>query len=439
MAADILIWPKVGEVDFAWLVFFILLMLSAMLLVNLLFTRQRFKKQSLGFAYAEIIGRNFNPDEARILKRFVATLSEEERRLLVETKNWKPLRKPIYDFLLGWEGIGAETAVRIYDRLFMGGKPDHSFHIGDIQPGEICALVSGYGEELTRIMKSTDTDLLLSSPKTLLSDGTKGIPAKAYIFRPRQGGFYIPGEIVGALNQAVLFHITGKPESAGHAHLMLQEKFPVELHNWPPVQPSAGGTQSAGGLGLGGESRGSDGNPGSSSGPGGTVNLGSPPDPSDSENPVQAFSEVLKSEDGQIREEMLSLEAEIRKRFSAPPRERSKPPSIEKTGPDSETMREEKQKLINTEIFCTALKLSDRGLLFELQETDDREFWKRSELWEAKFQMPGGRYVVTKGKILPAANSKTRFILKFVGMDESERVRIYEDIKKFGGEREVLN
>jgi hypothetical protein len=389
LAADILIWPTVGDSDYAWLVFFIIFMVAAILLINKLFARQRFEKKSQGFAINEIIGKGYNPDEAKILKRFVDLLSETERRTLVETRNWKFLKKRVYEYLLNLNGIRPETAVRIYKRLYVESGQDHSFHVGDLVVGEIVALLTSHGEELTRIMKSSQEDLLLSSPKSLIPDGTKNIGAKIYVFRPRQGGFYIEGEIVGVINQAILFHITGKPVSAGHAHLMIQEKFLVNISSWPKIS-------------------------------------------SKSQMESELFEELQKNQDGEIEDEMQILEEEIRKRFSNKPK-----PKEEEIKPFIPEPK--KDEILNIDFSCIADRLSDRGLIFELPEELDREFWKKSELWEANFQMPGGRYIATKGKIMPSTNSKSRYLMRFIDMEESERIQIYEDIKRFGGEREALS
>lgn len=388
LAADILIWPTVESSDYAWLVFFVFFMLAAILLINKLFTRQRFEKKSQGFAINEIIGKGYNPDEAKILKRFVDQLDVTERKTLVETRNWKFLKKRVYNYLLNFEGIRPETAVRIYERLFVESDQEHSFHIGDLVVGEIVALLTSHGEELTRVMKNSEEDLLLSSPKSLIPNGSKNIGAKIYLFRSRQGGFYVDGEIIGIIDKAILFHITGKPVSAGHAHLMIQEKFQLQISNWPTI-------------------------------------------PSRDEIDPNVLEEVQKNEVSEVEDEIRVLEEEIRKRFS----NKSKTYEPEIRPSSSKTKVNE---ILNFDFHCTADRISDRGLIFELPEDMDRDFWKKSEVWEAKFQMPGGRYITTKGKIMPSTNSKSRYLMKFIDMEESERIQIYEDIKRFGGEREAL-
>ncbi|MCC5816398.1 MAG: hypothetical protein JJT78_16735 [Leptospira sp.] len=390
--ADILIWPSVGEGDIAWLIVFILFMGITFYVINSLFRKQKMRTDSRGFAYSEIIGKNFSPDESKILKKFIDSLPNQSKEILSQTKDWKVLRKSLFNYLLEAPNITPELAVRIYDRLYLGKTVNHSFHVQDLNVGEIAALITPTGEELTRIVKNTTEDLLLSSPKSLIGDGKKNIEAKVYVFRPKQGGYFIPGIIVGAINHAILFHINGKPEHAGHAHLMIQEKFQIEINNWPLIE--------------------------------------------NDELEDSVFLKITQNEESEIQDDLKLLESEIRKRFQIGPKK------IEKL-PDSAISEKEKleqnlKKNQNINFFCLSLKLSDRGLLFELPQDLESNFWKKSDLWEAKFQMPGGRYVVSKGKIFPSTGSDTRFIFKFVDMDESERVQIYEDIKKIGGEREIL-
>lgn len=393
--ADIMIWPTVGETDFAWLVFFVLFMFFAFFIINHLFRKQKADRASHGFAYSEVIGRNFSPDEAKILKKFIDHIPKESREVLGATRNWKFLRKDLHDFLLNQPKVTPELAVRIFDRLFVDSQVDHSFHVQDLQVGEVAALLTDRGEELTRIAKNTDEDLLLSSPKSLLDVNVKNHSAKLYVFRPKQGGFYIPGIVIGCMKDAILFHINGKPEHAGHAHLMLQEKFQVEINNWPRLQD-------------------------------------------DQEEDISDFVHISRNEEVEVEEDLKSLEAEIRKRFAVKPTQaQAQKKKLEEKKQKAKNL-EKIRKNQNIEFFCLAVKLSDRGFLFELPEGEEPEFWKRSEIWQAKFQMPGGRYIDTKGKILPTEKTGSRLIFKFIDMEESLRIQIYEDIKKFGGEREVL-
>lgn len=395
--ADILIWPTVGEADFAWLIVFILFMIGSFIIINLLFRKQKMRNESKGFAYAEIIGRSFSPDESRILKKFIDQLPGPSREMLARTKDWRILRKGLFNYLIESAKVSPEIAVRIFDRLYVSPTPDHSFHIEDLNVGEIAALITPFGEELTRILKCTSEDILLSSPKSLVPEGKKNMEARLYVFRPKQGGFYIPGNVLGSVTQAVLFHVSGKPEHAGHAHLMIQEKFQVEINNWPKREME---------------------------------------DAMDNQ-----FEKILQNEESEIVDDLRLLEAEIRKRFQVKPSQSDlKKDSIRnlKEEKEREKIEEKLDKYQDINFYCLSLKLSDRGLLFELPEEISESFWKKSDLWEAKFQMPGGRYVVSKGKIFPSSGSSTRFIFKFVDMEESERIQIYEDIKRFGGEREVL-
>jgi hypothetical protein len=390
--ADILIWPSVGEGDIAWLIVFILLMGITFFIINSLFRKQKMRTDSKGFAYSEIIGKNFSPDESKILKKFIDSLPDQSKEVLSQTKDWKVLRKSLFNYLLESPNLTPELAVRIFDRLYMGKVANHTFHVQDLNVGEVAALITSNGEELTRIVKNTSEDLLLSSPKSLIGDGKKNMEAKLYVFRPKQGGYFIPGIIVGAINQAILFHINGKPEHAGHAHLMIQEKFQVEISNWPMIE--------------------------------------------NEELEENVFMKISQNEENEIQDDLKLLESEIRKRFQISPKKTEK--NSEPVLNERERLEQNLKRNQNLNFFCLSLKLSDRGLLFELPQDLESGFWKKSDLWEAKFQMPGGRYVVTKGKIFPSSGSDTRFIFKFVDMEESERIQIYEDIKKIGGEREIL-
>ncbi len=394
--ADILIWPTVGASDFIWLIVFVLFMGFTYFIINLFFRKQKSLNESKGFAYAEIIGRGFSPDESKILKKFIDQLSDEKKETLSATRNWKFLRKDIYQYLLD-SSTDPNLSVRIFDRLFLNYRLDHSFHVGDIIPGELAALITEHGEELTRVVKATPEDLLLSSPKSLIPPMTRNLTAKVYIFRPREGGFYISGIVIGAMNDAILFHIEGKPQHAGHAHLMIQERFPVEVLNWPRISEETF---------LEDEEK-------------------------------RRLETILENEDSKVKEDLNSLEYEIRKRFGKPGFEQKKNSQEQAGKLDMPKAEPEKAKNIN--FFCIATKLSDRGLLFELPEDINPDFWKRSELWELKFKVPKGRNVETKAKIFPSSGSKTHFIARFIDMDESLRIAIYEDIKAQGGNREVLN
>jgi hypothetical protein len=278
--------------------------------------------------------------------------------------------------------------------------PQEKFSVHSMQPGEICSLITEYGEELARIMKNSGEDLLLSSPKSLIPNEKHRLIGRIYIYRNNQGGFYIPGEILGALDKAILFHITGEPQSAGHSHLMLNQKFQVEISNWPQIQEK---------------------------------NF-----PAEHKDSIQ---KIVKNDSSEIHDDIEQLELEIKKRFN----------KINEIKPNLEGLKKEilaekfKEKNAESEKdknfthVYVAIKLSDRGLVFEINEGDDPNFWRRSELWKVRFQIPEGREVETIGKILPSNATKTKYLLKFVEMTDAEREGIYEDIKKLGGSREVLN
>jgi hypothetical protein len=82
---------------------------------------------------------------------------------------------------------------------------------------------------------TADEDLLLSAQKLSIPEKAKNFQGKIYLFRNNEGGFYIPGEILGTFDKAILFHIIGAPVSAGYSHLMLSTKFQLELSNWPKI------------------------------------------------------------------------------------------------------------------------------------------------------------------------------------------------------------
>ncbi|WCL48694.1 hypothetical protein [Leptospira sp. GIMC2001] len=391
--ADIMVWPTVGVDSFVWLFVFIIMMLSVFAVMNYFFKKQRTKIDAHGILRASIIGRSFSKIESHYLGKFLDTLEDSEKERLVQDQDWKFVRRRLFDFLMEFDGIKPDVAVRIYDRLYRDASTNQEFHIDNLDAGEVCALITEAGEELTRVMKSTSENVLLSSPKTKLPTGKIEIPAKLYVFRIKEGGYYIPGLLVGNLNQAIIFQVTGRPESAGHAHLMLDQKFQIEISNWPQLKESG-----------------------------------------DLEKEI--IDNIIKNQDLDIQEELFSLEAEIRKRFEVKPKR--KDPQTHVTNKDT-NKQDENLVSKNTKFFTIADKLSDRGLTFEISENIDSDFWKISELWEVEWHMATGRLIKTRGKIFPLPQVKRRYLLKFVDMDESDRLSLYEDIKSLGGKRESLN
>ena len=398
--SDILVMPKPTGVDVIWFIFFLVFMGFTYFLINSLFRKQKNTDRSEVMSYAFLIGRGFSKEESSVLQKFISTIDEEDRVILLETKNWKSVRKQLNHFLINEKNIKPDIAVQIYDKLMLEKVPKEHFTVHSIQPGEICSMITEYGEELARIMKNSGEDLLLSSPKSLIPNEKHRLIGRIYIYRNNEGGFYIPGEIIGALDKAILFHITGDPQSAGHSHLMLNQKFQVEISNWPQIQEKNFPTEQK-----------------------------------------ESIQKIVKNDSSEIHDDIEQLELEIKRRFNKINEIKPNLEGLKKEilAEKSKEKNAESEKDKNFNNVFVAIKLSDRGLVFEIKEGDDPNFWRRSELWKVRFQIPEGREVQTIGKILPSNSTKTKYLVKFVEITDAEREAIYEDIKKLGGSREVLN
>jgi hypothetical protein len=394
LLSDILVMPKPSESDFFWFLFFATLMVVSYFVINLLYKKQKYSSKNNVFSYAFIIGRGFSKEESGHIQKFIEKLSDQERNILLETKNWKLLRKQLNNFLLNHKSIKPDIAVQIFDKLMLDKVPKEPFTIHSIQVGEIVAIITEYGEQLVRVMKTADQDLLLAAQKLQLPENSKNILGKIYLYRNNEGGFFIPGEIIGTFENAVLFHIIGEPVSAGHAHLMLNVKFQLELSNWPKFQ----------------------------------------------EKDENEFHKMIEHDHSDIHDQMSSIELEIKKRFNNlkndQPNLQGLKKELKETKKNYHLKDDNKQ---NVSYVFIGTKLSDRGVIFEIKDDVDPNFWRISELWEIRFQIPGGIDVKTIGKIMPSKTNRTRFLIKFIEMSETERTAIYEDIKRLGGSRELLN
>lgn len=394
LLADILVMPKPSESDFFWFLFFTCIMVVSYFLINALFKKQKYSTKRDVFSYAFIIGRGFTKEESSHLQKFIESLSDEERNILLETKNWKLLRKQLNSYLMNHNSIKPDVAVQIFDKLMLDKVPKEPFTIHSIQVGEIVALITEHGEQLVRVMKTADEDLLLSAQKLSIPEKAKNFQGKIYLFRNNEGGFYIPGEILGTFDRAILFHIIGAPISAGYSHLMLSTKFQLELSNWPKIL----------------------------------------------EQEEPSFDKMIEHDHTSIHEEMDSIEFEIKKRFD---KIKSIPPNLDglKKEIDSKgkATSNKTNKKTNVSYIFIGTKLSDRGVIFETKDDMDPNFWRASELWEIRFQIPNGIEVKSIGKIMPSNTNRSKFLLKFIEMSEEQRTAIYEDIKRLGGSRELLN
>jgi hypothetical protein len=404
LASDILVMPKVGQEDIIY--FFVILVLGGITyyLIKHLAYKQKLQSSSKGFSQSEALIRRLTPAESKVIKLFVSRLKPELREKLLLTGNWLLVKQELYHFLISSKKLQPEIAVRIFDKIYLKKPLPHEFTEKDIIIGEIAALILPGGEELVRIVRKTDQDILLSAVQSDLGTGVKKISTKLYLYRPHQGGFYLPGEIIGILNDAIIFHITGKIEHAGHAHLMLTNRFPAHISSWPEIPDSSPGTNEWEDHPL------------------------LEPDP----------------EAEEVESEIEKLQEEIQKRFY---KDSKKDPKVAKLPMENITREsnraQENQRDLrlrkNIHFDCDATKLSDRGIVFELPEGMEPDFWKRSEFWMIRFHSPRGREMNIRGKILLSSERGSRFLFRFMDLDEGTRLQIYNEIKDRGGVREVLN
>lgn len=404
--SEILIWPKPEPSDYVWLFFFFLLVGLSYFAIQHLFKKQKKSIEADSFILSELIGRGFQPEEANVLKNFYQWLNEEKKQILAETRNWKFLKKELYDYLIESK-VHPNLAIQIYKKLFTQGFPkSKEFNISDIEQGELIALITEYGEEIVRVAKTNDKDFLLSARKPFLPTSIRNIPAKIYVYKVPLGGYYIKGTVIGALEDAILFHAESAPEHIGHAHLMLEEKFEVQIENWPKKDILIEKTEK---------------------------------EPETTSEVHAKIHNLTENEDKKLEEEIMSLEEEIRRRFSKPKPDSKIEVKKEQHSHTSPNLDKKIAEVQNIEFVCQGLKISDRGLVFELPEGINPNFWKNSELWKLNFQLPKGKFIETKAKILPSSKYRSRYIAKFIDMSDSLRLEIYDHIKNFGGEREVLN
>jgi hypothetical protein len=91
--------PKPTGVDVIWFIFFLIFMGFTYFLINSLFRKQKNTDRSEVMSYAFLIGRGFSKEESAVLQKFISTIQEEDRVVLLETKNWKSVRKQLNQFL----------------------------------------------------------------------------------------------------------------------------------------------------------------------------------------------------------------------------------------------------------------------------------------------------------------------------------------------------
>lgn len=372
------VWPTFHNVYFFYL---FLILLGAFLYARVMNYAQ--KKQKNVFShwnefqkFAQV--RKCNQSEINILKAFYDTLDSETAELYLLPENRGKLKNALYKYFLNSPATPSEREVDLFDKLFRSSQEfkKEITSLEDIAVGEICALEAEGREELTYVLQKTSEDLLLST-KALSKDLlVPGKEAKLYVFRPSSGGYLLPGHIIKTHEKGIIFRFKGEIERKGEAHLMLLAKYSLIISPWPRKENEPE-----------------------------TIDLDK--------------NKLLLSE------ENLDRQFELLKRISK----------------EQSSGKEDRFKLPESARSFTALseRISDRGLTFEFPTSVSQEVWKFQDLWEVHFTFPDGPTIDVRGKMFPVKQKSDLFLIRYVDADETLRKTIYEEIKKRGGQREILS
>jgi hypothetical protein len=322
--------------------------------------------------------RKCNQVEINILKSFYDTLDQEMAEMYLIPENRGKLKNALYRYFLNSPSNPTEKEVDLFDKLFRSSQEfkKEITSLEDIAVGEICALEAEGREELTHVMQKTNEDLLLSA-KALSKDFlVPGKEAKLYVFRPSSGGYLLPGVVTKTHEKGIIFHFKGEIEKKGEAHLMLLAKYSLVISPWPRKED-------------------------------------------------EPMSIDLDKNKLLLSEENLDRQYELLKRISK----------------EQSSGREDRFKLPETARSFTALseRISDRGLTFEFPSSVNSEIWKTQDLWEIHFSFPDGPSIDVRGKMFPVKQKSELYLIRYVDADEALRKIIYEEIKKRGGQREILS
>ncbi|TGL61224.1 hypothetical protein EHQ58_05445 [Leptospira ognonensis] len=372
------IWPSFHNVYFFYI---FLILLGAFIYARVMNFLQ--KKQKNVFSYWNEFqkfahARKCNQAEINILKSFYDTLTSELAEQYLQAENRGKFKNALYRYFLSATSNPSEKEVDLFDKLFRSSQEfkKEITSLEDILVGEICALEGEGREELTHVMQKTNEELLLSS-KALSKDFlVPGKEAKLYVFRPSSGGYLLSGIITKTHEKGVIFHFNGNIERKGEAHLMLLAKYSLIISPWPKKENEAGGID-------------------------------------------------LDKNKLLLSEENLDRQYELLKRISK----------------EQSSGKSDKFKLPETARSFTALseRISDRGLTFEFPSSVSSEIWKVQDLWEVHFSFPDGPTIDVRGKMFPVKQKSELFLIRFVDADDTLRKTIYEEIKKRGGQREILS
>ncbi len=321
--------------------------------------------------------RKCNQSEINILKGFYSTLDSETAEHLLLAENRGKLKNALYRYFLSAPSNPTEKEVDLFDKLFRSSAEfkKEIRSLEDVTVGEVCALETDGREELTYVMQKTDTELLLSA-KALSKDLlVPGKDAKLYVFRPSSGGYLFPGNITKMNDKGIIFKITGQIERKGEAHLMLLAKYSLIISPWPPKE--------------------------------------------NEENHLELDKNKLL-----LSEENLDRQFELLKRISK----------------DQSKGKEERFQIKETPRSFSAIseRITDRGITFEFPPTISTDIWKHQDLWEVHFTFQDGPAIDVRGKMFPIKQKSDLYMLRFVDADEALRKLLYEEIKKRGGQRELL-
>ncbi len=323
--------------------------------------------------------RKCNQSEINILKGFYDSLTPELAEEYLVPDNRSKFKNALYRYFLNSPNNPTEREVDLFDKLFRSSQEfkKEITSLEDISVGEICAIEVDGREELTHVMQKTSEELLLSSKALSKAILVAGKEVKLYVFRPSSGGYLLPGVITKSHEKGIIFHFNGAIERKGEAHLMLLAKYALVISPWPRKED-------------------------------------------DTEEISLDKNKLLLSE------ENLDRQIELLRRISK----------------EQSSGREDRFKMAGTAKSFTALseRISDRGLTFEFPANVSKDIWKIQDLWEVHFTFPdGGPNIDLRGKMFPIKQKSDLFLLRFVDADDTLRKTIYEEIKKRGGQREILS
>ncbi len=377
MILQVWIFPKVTPMVFFWVFLIALGMFAYFKVMNYLNQKQLNPMNHWLELQRFAFARKVNQAEMSLLKKFYDSLSEDLAEFYVQPENRGKLRGALFRFFVTVDSMPTEKEVNLFDKLFQSG-PDFQKEITslhDLVVGEVCALEADGREELTYVLQKTDEYLLLSI-KGLSKDLLEpGKEAGLYAFRPSSGGYLLKGVVTKQNKDGIVFKFNGTIEKKGEAHLMLTANYSLLISPWPPKE----GLQS---LEL-------------------------------DKNKVLLSEENLDKQIELLRKIAREQKKNESKAFDLPP-------SADSFSAISE-------------------RISDRAITFALPENLSPEIWKIQDLWTCEFSFLDGPTFSIKGKLFPVKQKSHMFLFRYVDADEKIRHEIYEEIKKRGGVRELLN